>query len=349
MRVLQLGPYPPPHGGVQANLSAIREALLAQGDTAPVMVITRADKTKPEEDVFRPQGAIDLVATLLFLDFGIIHLHLGGNLTARLLLLALMCTLLPGRKSVLTFHSGGYPATPEGQSARPQTLRGFVFRRFDRIIGVNPAIVEMFKRFGVHEDRIRLIYPHAIPRVDPNITIPPKIRSFLDQHEKVMISVGLLEPEYDLPAQIELVNKLQNEHPGTGLMLIGSGSLEADLRSRIAASPARDHILLVGDLAHAITVRVLTECDLMLRTTLYDGDSISVREALALGLRVIATDNGMRPDGVKLIPASDPEALFAATSRMLSEDNAKQSSSTKQVDNIAAVLAVYRELSPRRY
>ena len=28
MRVLQLGPYPPPHGGVQTNLVAIRAFLL---------------------------------------------------------------------------------------------------------------------------------------------------------------------------------------------------------------------------------------------------------------------------------------------------------------------------------
>jgi len=49
-----------------------------------------------------------------------------------------------------------------------------------------------------------------------------------------------------------------------------------------------------------------------LRTTLYDGDSISVREALDLGVPVIATDTGMRPAGLHLIPISDPEALCEA-------------------------------------
>ncbi|MEO6390497.1 MAG: hypothetical protein ABIP75_01515, partial [Pyrinomonadaceae bacterium] len=139
MRVLQLGPYPPPHGGVQANLSAIRAALLARGDTCPVMVITRADTVADEIEVYRPQGPIELLITLIFLDFGIVHLHLGGNLTLRLLLLALVCAWLPGRRSVLTFHSGGYPSTPAGQKARPNSLSGFVFRQLDRVIGVNPA------------------------------------------------------------------------------------------------------------------------------------------------------------------------------------------------------------------
>ena len=31
MRVVQLGPYPPPHGGVQTNLVAIREYLRRRG------------------------------------------------------------------------------------------------------------------------------------------------------------------------------------------------------------------------------------------------------------------------------------------------------------------------------
>ena len=50
----------------------------------------------------------------------------------------------------------------------------------------------------------------------------------------------------------------------------------------------------------------------MLRTTWYDGDALSVREALHFGLPVIATDNGMRPAGVRLIPPRDLKELLAA-------------------------------------
>lgn len=348
MRVLQLGPYPPPHGGVQANLSAIRAALLARGDTCPVMVITRAQAVEGEVEVYRPQGPIELLVTLIFLDFGIVHLHLGGNLSLRLLLLALVCAWLPGRRSVLTFHSGGYPSTPAGKKARPNSFSGFVFRQLDRVIGVNPAIIEMFDRFGVNPENARLIYPHAIPLVDQSVTIPTEIQTFLAGHEQILISVGLLEPEYDLTAQIELMLPLRKEFPGAGLIMIGSGSLESSLRESIAASSERDHILLCGDVNHDITVRVLTECDLMLRTTLYDGDSISVREALALKLPVIATDNAMRPEGVSLIPVSDPDALLASATNHLRSPAGDTAISSDSTDNIAAVLSLYDELeSPR--
>ncbi len=55
----------------------------------------------------------------------------------------------------------------------------------------------------------------------------------------------------------------------------------------------------------------------MLRTTWYDGDAISVREALHFGVPVIASDNGMRPEGTHLIPARDLEALVAAAEKIL--------------------------------
>ena len=41
MTVLQIGPYPPPHGGVQTNLVAIRDYLRAHGHSAPVINLTR--------------------------------------------------------------------------------------------------------------------------------------------------------------------------------------------------------------------------------------------------------------------------------------------------------------------
>ena len=43
-----------------------------------------------------------------------------------------------------------------------------------------------------------------------------------------------------------------------------------------------------------LVAEAMSRITIFLRTTLYDGDSISVREALHLGVPVIASDNGMR-------------------------------------------------------
>src|SRR5262249_60029284 len=125
--------------------------------------------------------------------------------------------------------------------------------------------------------------------------------------------------EFDLSLQIDVLGEVRERFPDAGLVIIGSGSLEAEVRARIQSKPYDEHILLCGDIPHSITLRAIAESDLFLRTTLYDGDSISVREALLIGTPVIAIDNGMRPGGTRLIPCSDSDALRRAIEQVLTE------------------------------
>ena len=147
----------------------------------------------------------------------------------------------------------------------------------------------------------------------------------------------------DLALQIETLGSVREDFPNAGLLIIGSGSLEADLREQIDTKPYTGHILLCGDLDHALTLRAIAESDLLLRTTLYDGDSISVREALHLGTPVIATDNGMRPQGVHLIPVSDPAALRQAIGQQLNIPAPRREGDTDE-SNLQQVFDLYREL-----
>lgn len=346
MRVLQLGPYPPPHGGVQYNLVAIHEYLLEQNISSEIINLTRFRK-QDAGGVYYPGNWFELLMHLLRLRYDIIHLHIGGALTSRLLGLSFICCMMPRSKAVLTFHSGGYPGSKEGKTARPGTLRGFVFRRFDRIIGVNPQIVELFQAFGVKRERVGLIYPYDLPDRPPDVPMPEPLSSFIKEHHPLLATVGLLEPEYDLPLQIDVLGLVREKHPEAGLIIIGSGSIEEELRANIESKRYAKDILLCGDIPNPVTLNVIGGCDLFLRTTLYDGDAISVREALHFGSPVIATDTGMRPDGVDLFPYSDLEALRAAIESRLEKPVSRATAERESSDNIAAVFELYRELAER--
>jgi len=349
MRVLQLGPYPPPHGGVQSNLVAIRTFLLKRNIPCAVINITRHRKADAD-DVYYPKTSLDLLRLLFRLDYDIIHLHLGGMLTKRLLGLSLVCCLMPRSKAVLTFHSGGYPSSPQGRKDHPASFTGFVFRRFDRLIAVNPAIFEFFQKLGVRADRRRLIYPHSFSDDrSESEALPQDLAGFLESHSPALISVGLLEPEYDLALQIAVLDRVREEFPRAGLVMIGSGSLEAELRAQIAARPYASHLLLCGDVPHKVALQAISRSDVMLRTTLYDGDAVSVREALYFGTPVIASDNGMRPPGVRLVPSADLDALSDAIREALSVQTEK-GFRTASVDetNIEAVFQTYHELMNRK-
>jgi glycogen synthase len=343
MVVLQLGPYPPPHGGVQTNLVAIRDHLRSHGMRAPVINLTR-HRRPDADDVFYPKSGMQVLKLLFTIPADVIHLHLGGRLTPRLLALCLLASLIPARRTVLTFHSGGYPGS-DGQNPNPFSLRGFVFRRLDAIIAVNAEIASLFRRFGVAESRLHLICPYTPVVVREGRPLPETIERFRETHTPLLTTVGLLEPEYDLALQIRALGVLRRTLPDAGLIIIGSGSLQAELRALIEEEPAGKHVLMCGDVAHADTVRVMAGSDVFLRTTLYDGDSVSVREALQLGVPVIASDNGMRPAGVNLIPRSDPAALTQAIEAVLTGPNRHRPAVTAPEGALDEVLALYRRLT----
>ena len=347
MKVLLLGPYPPPHGGVQTHLVALREYLRRSGVPSAVIDITRHKKAEMDE-IYYPRSAWALIKLLVRLDYDVVHLHFGGDFTHRLQALTLACRILRRRGLVMTFHSGGYPSSEAGARAQFLTLRGFVLRRLDRVIAVNQALVETFHRYGLAPRRVRLVAPHAFggnPAARQR-ELPSPLSDFVANHEPVMLTVGLLEPEYDLGLQIDMLGTLRESHPNAGLVIIGSGSLDANLRALIVAKPYAAHVLMCGDVAHAVTLDAISRCDVMLRTTLYDGDSISVREALHLGTRVIATDTGMRPAGVHLFDGGGPAALAARVAEVLAgaiQLAEPDIPSTEQ--NLQAVLDLYRELA----
>lgn len=343
MRVLQLGPYPPPHGGVQTNLVAIRRFLRERQIPCSVINITRHRKTDADE-IYYPHSALDLLRLLFRLRYDVIHLHIGGMLTTRLLGLAYVCSAIPGTKSVLTFHSGGYPSSAEGRAAGPYSLAAFVFRHLDGLIAVNQQIMSFFHKLGVPQSRARLIYPYALLEQDIAASLSEPLELFFAQHHPVLISVGLLEPEYDLHLQIDVLESLRLSFPQAGLLIIGSGSMDGELRQAIQSKAYAPHIFLSGDLPHDITMLAIRRSDVMLRTTLYDGDAVSVRESLFLGTPVIATDNEMRPKGVRLIPRSDLEALRQEVTNLLGQPKSVCQSRNPDESNLQAVLDFYYEL-----
>ena len=159
---------------------------------------------------------------------------------------------------------------------------------------------------------------------DRSLPLPERLAAFLSAHSPALLTVGLLEPEYDLAdADRRDGRNSASDIPRAGLLIVGAGSLEESLRAQIASTPYRDHVLLYGDMPHAVTLRATLECDVLLRTTLYDGDSVSVREALYIGTPVIATDNGMRPEGVHLIPAVRSRAAARCGMPMCSSGEAR--------------------------
>ena len=344
MHVLQLGPYPPPVGGVSRNMLAIRDELRNGGNRCSIIATTKSSETKDEADVYHPGSALALIKQIRALKFDVLHLHVGGDLSARVFALAFVCSILGRNKSVLTVHSGAYPQTGEARSARPNSISGIIFRRFSRLIAVNDAIADVYRRFGVSPEKIRIIPPYSLHLPDPSTTVPDQLREFVESHSPVLMAVGGLEPDYDPLFQIAAMNEILTDHPNAGLMLVGDGSMRAEVSAAIDESGHAKNICLAGNVEHEVTLHLIKDADVLLRTTVFDGDAISVREALYLGTPVIATDNGMRPAGVELIMSGDHNGLAEAVKKAIARGKTDGAAQKDGGENIAAVVDLYKEL-----
>jgi glycogen synthase len=345
LRILQLGPYPPPEGGISRNMLAIREELLKRGHTCSIIATSRSSRVDAGQDVYHPNSVLKLLRLLSSLDFDVLHLHIGGDVSRRVLSLAMACALFAKDKSILTLHSGEYPVSKEGQKASQRSLRGRIFHRFSRLVAVNAAIANVFRRYGINEDRIRIILPYALRQPDPVVKMPNGFISFYKRHSPMLLAVGGLEKDYDPLFQIASMNDILKSFPQAGLMIVGDGSMRHKVEVAVEESGYKENILLGGNVEHHVVLHLIKDADILLRTTLFDGDAISIREALFLGTPVIATDVSERPDGVELIKVGDKTALLEATRRALQKE--RNENQQLQADNtqIKQVVDLYQELA----
>ncbi|MEP6835929.1 MAG: glycosyltransferase family 4 protein [Gemmatimonas sp.] len=314
LHVCLIGPIPPPWGGVETHMMGLRDHLLARGARCSVVNLTR-HRQPTHDDLYFPSTAKEVLSTINALNPDVVHMHFGGGLFARQAALFAVLSLRPRTANVFTFHSGGFPSSAEGQRAKPWSLRGFALRRLDAVIAVNQELVNTFRKYGVHEDRLFLIEPSGA-QVDRDAIareqLSPEMDAFARLHALLLVTVAQLEPEYGIDVQIAAFREIRREHPDAGLMILGGGSLHESMQQQIASHPERAHILLCGNVPRPKTLALMARASLLLRTTHYDGDALSIREALAMGTRVLATDNGMRPAGVSLLKTLEPSALAQA-------------------------------------
>jgi glycosyltransferase involved in cell wall biosynthesis len=121
---------------------------------------------------------------------------------------------------------------------------------------------------------------------------------------------------------IDGMARVMAERQDVGLVLCG-GLGHADpgvwpaVQAAIERHQIHDRICFIDDLDHEAFLTALTRSALYLRTPITDGVASSVLEALALGVPVVACDNGTRPSGVATYPPDDAGRLAGAVLKAL--------------------------------
>src|SRR5205814_3643851 len=164
-------------------------------------------------------------------------------------------------------------------------------------------------------------------------TVPPSVEEFLRRHSPVIGAVASIGPEYGLPLIAEAAVRLRPAYPRLGLLLMGPAGFErADLDGSL---------LLAGQLPHDTALAVMGRLDVFVRPTYFDGDASSVREALALGVPVVASDTDFRPEGVVVFRRGDVGALSDALRLALADRARRPIAAASEAGSWPRLLQIY--------
>ena len=197
-----------------------------------------------------------------------------------------------------------------------------------------------------HEVRESIRYPGAVARLrrppvetlyhglDWSAVPPPgppaeaRAELGIPPDAPVVGTVGNLTPKKDHGTLLQAAAILRRTVPGVRVVIIGQGPLEAELRRRSRELGLEGTVELAGFRTDAF--RLMAGFDVFALCSRYEGLPVSLLEAMAVGLPVVATRVGGNAEVVEdgaqglLIPPGDPGRLARALDRLLADERLRR-------------------------
>jgi glycogen(starch) synthase len=314
--VMLAGYYPPPMGGESLHVRELAHRLRAHG--VPVEVLNLRPGAPPSAEYRAIAGRVGFFRALCesLVPSPLLHLHTNGHTrnSCLMVLAAAVVLRLRGATGLLTLHSGLAPDYLARLGPVSRRLVRFGIASFTHIICVNPKIHEAVENLGIEAKRLSVIPAYlGLPAA---ATLTEADRRMLSAFTPLVATMGGRDPEYGLPIVVDALADLSTRFPRLGCIVIGSGG-DAALRRLSAERGIADRVMCLGEVAHERCLAFLERADVYVRPSYADGDARSVREALALGVPVVATDTDFRPNGVLLARRGDARDLAEKVAQVL--------------------------------
>ncbi|MCB1247597.1 MAG: glycosyltransferase, partial [Acidimicrobiia bacterium] len=248
--------------------------------------------------ISRWRGTVDVIVLSVFSGPAFVTVDAASAAASRL-----------GIPLVMVLHGGNLP-THRAQHPR---WTGRVLRRADRIVAPSSYLTDAFEEFDVT----------VLPNLADTETIVFRRRRKATPR---ILWMRTFHPVYNPELAVRAVALLRNNHPEVHLTMAGQekGST-SDVLAEIERHALGDVVDVVGFLDRDAKDRAFDAHDIYLHTNRIDNTPVSLLEAAAAGLPIVATCVGGVPsllrDGTDalLVPSDDPEAMATALGRLLDD------------------------------
>ncbi len=326
-RILEVTSYPPPRSGWAVRVEFLKKRLEREGHQCVVLNVGTS-RQMPSDEYETVMGGVDFVRKVWRFsrrDFTV-HAHANGDALKGLLLAlaAELINLACGRRCYLTFHAGAiqrYFPRERNRWLAPVFWLLFLIPR--HIICNSDAVKGCIARYGVPARKIVPIPAFSRQYLEfTSVSLPESLQRFVERYPMVVFTYVRMRPLFYPLTLVDGMAAVMRRRPEVGLVVCG-GTGHADegvwpaFQVAVQQHGVEDRICLVDDLDHDAFLTALQRSALYLRTPITDGVASSVLEALALGIPVVACENGTRPRGVITYAAEDAAQMAAAVEYVL--------------------------------
>jgi colanic acid/amylovoran biosynthesis glycosyltransferase len=262
----------------------------------------------------------DILYELKRIDAEVMHVYFGH--IAVELLPVLRCCSIP---IVVSFH-GADAGVHVGSDSRAGRDLKEVFARAALVQARSEALLDDLRSLGCPPEKLRLLRTGLLVEglESPERVVPENGAWRLLQACRLVEKKGLA-------VTIEAFSRVQQRFPGARLTLAGDGTMEADLRRRVAELGLEQSVRFTGFLGQDDLRKEFADAHLFLHPSRHAADGNregvpnALLEAMASGLSVVATRHGGIPEAVedgvhgRLVDEDDVDAFTNALMDWLSD------------------------------
>jgi glycosyltransferase involved in cell wall biosynthesis len=157
-----------------------------------------------------------------------------------------------------------------------------------------------------------------------------------------IIGVGSLIELKNFSLFIDIVSDLAIEFPTIKAIIVGTGPQKQLLKERIRTKNLESNITLSGEQTHKDTIALMKKSEILLHTSIYEGQGMVLLEALCCGLEVVCFDVGFN-DPQFMNVCKDKEEMKIKLSGLLKKEttNPKPVILKTMAESVSEMAALY--------